>query len=152
MAPVTSILAAIIVSFMTLPGTTIQIDQEHAWIISEVLAFNEASKTVTIKLSEAMVDGTDYNCAVSSRLFHKICSQGYTLLVKPAIIGGWVPSAVNPMTVAWTRVLVGEAPDEREKPVRTGEDRKRGRAYGVKPAGRTSRYEVNGTDVYIRKK
>jgi len=152
MTAASQILAAIVIGFMTLPGTTIEIDQKDAWVISEVLAFSEAGKTVTIKLSEAMVDGTDYNCAVSSRLFHKICSQGYTLLVKPAIIGGWIPSAVNPMTVEWTRVLVGKAPDERNGTAKTGKDHKRGRRYGIKPSGRTSRYEVNGTDVYIRKK
>jgi hypothetical protein len=152
MAPIASILAALVIGFTVLPGTTIKIDQKHAWVVSEVLAFSEVNKTVTVKLSEAMVDGTDYNCAVSSRLFHEICSQGYRLLVKPAIIGGWVPSAVNPMTIEWTRVLVGEAPDKRIEPAKIGESRKRGRSYGVKPTGKTSRYEVNGTDVYIRKK
>jgi len=146
-----AIWAIAVIGAMMMPGTQIAIDHNHAWMIAEVIEYNESQRFVTIKLSEAMVDGTDYNCQAAARLFHEICKQGYTLSVKPAIIGGWVPSAVNPMTVKWTRVLVGEAPLEEKVSEKDYKPRKRGRSKGVKPAGSTKRYEVNGKDVYIRK-
>lgn len=146
----TVVALAVIVASTVLPGTQIAIDPDDAWMVSEVLAYDESKKFVVIRLSEAMQDATDTNAEAAGRLFHRICTQGYVLGVKPAVIGGWTASRVNPMSVEWTRVLIGEAPDTGYEPADAGGDRGRGRQHGIKPKGRTYRYEVNGKDVYIR--
>ena len=148
-----SIWVAIMIGFMTLPGTQIPLEpHEQAMIADAWYSENEGIRLITIQLTEGMLDATDQNCEKAAKLFHKICNYGYTLKVKPYRIGGWVPSAVNPMTIEWTRVLIGKAPDERKKSAKPDKDRKLKRKHGLKPAGRTNRYEVNGKDVYIRKK
>lgn len=143
--------AVFVIGFMMLPGTQIALDDHERGMIADSW-YDRKLNLVTVQLSERMLDATDSNCEKAAKLFHKICSHGYILKVKPYRSGGWVPSAVNPMTVEWTKVLVGEAPDERKKPAKAGETYDQGRNNGIRPGGKTSRYEVNGTDVYIRKK
>ena len=79
------------------------------WCVAEHW-YDEEQKLVTIRLDEWFEDGTDTHAYKAARLFHAICSQGYTLYVLPYRIGGWVPSRVNPMTAGWTEHLIDQDP------------------------------------------
>ena len=72
--------------------------------------YDRSTNLVTIRLSDDFESGTDTACGIAARLFHAICSQGYTLYVLPYRVGGWVPSRINPMTVEWTQQLIESDP------------------------------------------
>jgi len=73
-----------------------------------IINHDKNNNLLTIKLGEHLTTGTDAACAEAAKVLHELCSQGYTVEVV-----GDCPSAVNPMTVEWTKKLM----DTRGEPV-----------------------------------
>ncbi len=67
---------------------------------------DEDAKYIEIILDSFLSSGTDYGCAEASKLFYKLCSLDHgEFIVK--VTNEWVPSAVNPMDIIWTKRLAG---------------------------------------------
>jgi hypothetical protein len=66
-----------------------------------VVSYDPERKYLVIRISGFYTQGSDSACQYAGELFHQLCSLGVKLEVR----GDFVPSAVNPMTVAWTKVL-----------------------------------------------
>jgi len=81
--------------------------------------------SVFLKIPDKYAGGTDNSCANAALLFHSICSLDKNILLHVSrlsppsywigsgsldsgenrIYDHWIPSAVNPMTIAWTKTL-----------------------------------------------
>ena len=76
--------------------------QSHAWY--RVISYNADSNYMIIEISGELASGTDAACEIAAEIFHEICKSGVILEVRSTT--GFVPSAVNPMTLKWTSELV----------------------------------------------
>jgi len=71
---------------------------------ASIVRYDPIARYLVIQIESPLTGPSDGMCQYTSEMFHKLCSISSDLRLE--VLGEFVPSAVNPMTLAWTKELV----------------------------------------------